>query len=79
MINPNLNAPRVAMIQDGARRRYVVPLALQNAGILDRVFIDWFVRAGSIEEKIAGLGAKFRPQLGRKWPSGGAPSSIRSA
>jgi glycosyltransferase involved in cell wall biosynthesis len=66
MVNPNLKAPRVAMIQDGARLHYLVPLALQNAGILERVFIDWFVREGSMEEKIAGLGGKFRPQLGRK-------------
>ncbi|MGD0768944.1 MAG: glycosyltransferase family 4 protein [Tepidisphaeraceae bacterium] len=58
--------PWVAMIQDGARLHYLVPLALQNAGILDRVFIDWFVREGSIEEKIAGLGGKFLRQMGRK-------------
>jgi glycosyltransferase involved in cell wall biosynthesis len=66
MVNPNLKAPRVAMIQDGARLHYLVPLALQDAGILDRVFTDWFVRDGSLEEKIARLVQKFRPQLGRK-------------
>ncbi|MGD0540755.1 MAG: glycosyltransferase family 4 protein [Tepidisphaeraceae bacterium] len=54
------------MIQDGARLRYTVPLAMQRAGILERVFIDWFVREGSLEEKIAAIGKKFRPQLGRK-------------
>jgi glycosyltransferase involved in cell wall biosynthesis len=62
----NSDQPRVAMIQDGARRRYVVPLALQKAGILDRVFIDWFVRRGSMEQGIASLAGKFRPGLGRK-------------
>jgi glycosyltransferase involved in cell wall biosynthesis len=54
------------MIQDGARLRYMVPLALQGAGMLDRVFIDWFVRSGSLEEKIAMLGRKFSPALGRR-------------
>ncbi len=66
MTQINRNQPRVAMIQDGARLRYTVPLAMQRAGILERVFIDWFVREGSLEEKIAGIGKKFRPQLGRK-------------
>ncbi len=60
----NQPVPRVAMIQDGARLRYFVPLALQRAGILERVFIDWFVRIGSLEEKIAKLAAKIRPKLG---------------
>ncbi|HEX4053929.1 MAG TPA: glycosyltransferase [Tepidisphaeraceae bacterium] len=58
--------PRVAMIQDGARLRYLMPLAMQRAGILERVFIDWFVRKGSLEEKIALLAKKLRPGLGRK-------------
>jgi glycosyltransferase involved in cell wall biosynthesis len=66
MTQINRNQPRVAMIQDGARLRYTVPLAMQRGGILERVFIDWFVREGSLEEKIAGIGKKFRPQLGRK-------------
>ncbi len=54
------------MIQDGARLRYMVPLALQNVGMLERVFIDWFVRRGSLEEKIAGMGSKFNPKLGKR-------------
>jgi glycosyltransferase involved in cell wall biosynthesis len=66
MPNVTFDQPRVAMIQDGARLRYTVPLAMQQAGMLDRVFIDWFVRENSIEEKIARVGKKFRPQLGRK-------------
>jgi glycosyltransferase involved in cell wall biosynthesis len=59
-------SPRVAMVQDGSRLRYMVPLALQRAGMLERVFIDWFVRKGSLEEKIAGLGKKFSSSLGRR-------------
>jgi glycosyltransferase involved in cell wall biosynthesis len=62
----DLSQPRVAMIQDGARLRYMVPLALQNVGMLERVFIDWFVRRGSLEEKIAGMGSKFNPKLGKR-------------
>lgn len=54
------------MIQDGARRRYVVPLALQEAGILERAYIDWFVGRGSVQEMIARLVAQVRPHLGRK-------------
>jgi len=54
------------MIQDGARLRYLVPLALQRAGILERVFIDWFVRNGSLEEKVAKLAGKIQPKLGTK-------------
>jgi hypothetical protein len=59
-------SPMVAMIQDGARLRYMVPLALQRAGMLERVFIDWFVSRGSLEEKIARLGKKFSPSLGQR-------------
>ncbi len=58
--------PRVAMIQDGARRRYMVPVTLQRTGILDRVFIDWLVRTGSTEARIADLIGRFRPGLGRR-------------
>jgi glycosyltransferase involved in cell wall biosynthesis len=43
-----------------------VPLALQRAGMLERVFIDWFVRSGSLEEKIAKLGRKISPSLGQR-------------
>lgn len=69
----NQNQPRVAMIQDGARRQYRVPLALQGAGILERVFIDWFVRNGSIEGKIALLAGKVQPKLGRKMAERSCP------
>jgi glycosyltransferase involved in cell wall biosynthesis len=66
MVNPNPDLPRVAMIQDGARLRYLVPLAMQRAGILERVFTDWFVRQGSLEEKVAKLAAKIQPTLGKR-------------
>lgn len=65
--------PRVAMVQDGARRRYMVPLALQNAGILERVYSDWFVRRGSLEERFARLVHKIRPHLGQKMAERSCP------
>jgi glycosyl transferase family 1 len=58
--------PRIAMIQDGARLGYLVPLALQQEGILERAFIDWFVRRGSGQEMVARLVRRVRPDLGRK-------------
>jgi glycosyltransferase involved in cell wall biosynthesis len=62
----NIDRPRVAVVQDGTRRRYMVPLALQRAGILERVYTDWFVSAGSMEEKLAVLVGQFRPRLGQR-------------
>jgi glycosyltransferase involved in cell wall biosynthesis len=54
------------MIQDGARRQYLVPLGLQGAGILERVYIDWFVRRGSPQEMLARVVSGIKPKLGRK-------------
>jgi hypothetical protein len=65
MPSPHSDKPRVAMIQDGRRRRYLIPLALQGAGILERVYADWFVSPGSKEEKLAGLIRMLRPGLGQ--------------
>lgn len=58
--------PRVAMLQDGARLRYLVPLALQHAGILERAYIDWLVRPGSVEELIARLTRRLRPGVAQR-------------
>ncbi len=33
-------------MQDGARLHYAVPLALHRAGVLERVYTDWFIREG---------------------------------
>jgi hypothetical protein len=54
------------MIQDGARLGYLVPLALQEEGMLERVYIDWIVRKGSAQELVARLVGRFSPGLGRK-------------
>jgi hypothetical protein len=61
------------MVQDGARQRYMDPLALHMGGILDRAFIDWFVRKGSIESAIAAVVGMFRPQLGRRMAERSCP------
>jgi glycosyltransferase involved in cell wall biosynthesis len=58
--------PRVAVVQDGARLHYAIPLALQNAGLLERMFTEWFVTRGSLEEFSAKLLLRLRPALGRK-------------
>jgi glycosyltransferase involved in cell wall biosynthesis len=58
--------PSVAVVQDGTRRRYIVPLAFAKAGLLDRVYSDWFVRPGSFEARLARCVSWFKPQLGRR-------------
>lgn len=53
---------RVDVVQDGARLHYALPVALRRAGLLGRVFTDWFVREGSLERRIAGfVGRLHRP------------------
>ncbi len=46
---PYSTRPRVAVLQEGDRFDYAIPIALQRAGILERVFTDWYTRTGSIE------------------------------
>jgi glycosyltransferase involved in cell wall biosynthesis len=41
---------RVAMIQDGSRRRYALPAALHQAGKLQVMFTDFFIRPNSLEQ-----------------------------
>ncbi len=61
-----LRHPRVAVIQDGARLHYAIPLALQKAGLLERMFTEWFVTPGSAENLISRSLLRLRPALGRK-------------
>jgi glycosyltransferase involved in cell wall biosynthesis len=58
--------PRVAFIQDGARLHYALPLALQRAGLLERVFTEWFVTPGSFEDWSGRILQTVRPSLGRR-------------
>ncbi len=41
--------PRVSVLQDGARRHYIVPIVLQQAGMLERVFTDWYAGRDPLE------------------------------
>lgn len=46
--------PKVCVVQDGARLHYAVPLALQRAGALERVYTDWYA-AGRVERVFSAL------------------------
>lgn len=59
-------APAVAVIQDGARLHYALPLALQREGMLGTMFTDWFVRPGSPEETAAAVLRRMFPHLGQR-------------
>jgi len=58
--------PRVAMVQDGARLHYAIPLALQRAGILERVFTSYYVTPGSPADLAGRVIAKFNRPLGQR-------------
>ena len=64
--SPRPPAVRALVLQDGARRRYALPLALQRAGILERAYIDFFASPGSVEGLAAKLVGYVRPAGGRK-------------
>lgn len=59
-------SPRVSVIQDGARLHYAVPVAMQQAGILERVFTDCFTRSSSIESFVTRLLRPVSPALARR-------------
>ena len=61
-MRPDAARPSVAVIQDGARLHYALPLALQREGALDAAFTDWFVRPGSRD---AAPPANMRPPTKR--------------
>lgn len=56
----------VDVVQDGARLHYALPLALQRAGLLGRVFTDWFVREGSFESLASRLATRLSPGVGAR-------------
>ncbi|GIW75868.1 MAG: glycosyl transferase [Phycisphaerae bacterium] len=60
------DSPRVCIIQDGARRHYIVPMALQQGGLLERIFADWYVKDFSPARWIAKLVSRFDPVTGRR-------------
>lgn len=50
-----IKVPRVAAVQDGARNHYAMPVALRRAGILERMFTDFFVKSGSGVDRLSSL------------------------
>lgn len=58
--------PRVAMIQDGARLHYAIPVALQRAGMLGMMFTDFYAKKGSSSSLAATLAGRLKPSLARK-------------
>src|SRR5262245_7734160 len=58
--------PRVAVVQDGARLHYALPLALHRAGLLERVFSEFYAPPGSGAAAVARTVARVRPALGRR-------------
>src|SRR5918992_5850267 len=58
--------PRVAFVHAGARFHYAFPLALQRAGVLERVYLDWFVTPGSMRELLARGIRTVNPALGQR-------------
>jgi len=66
MHNTSTIKPRVAMVQDGARRRYALPVALHEAGILEAMYTDWFVQPGSAIEAMTELAGYCSPGAGKR-------------
>jgi len=58
--------PRVAVVQDGARLHYALPVALKRAGILQRVFTEFFVTPGSVEGLLARAVRMLSSSAGRR-------------
>jgi glycosyltransferase involved in cell wall biosynthesis len=56
----------VLFIQDGSRRRYAVPLALQRAGMLQQVATDWYSAPHTWQQRVAGILSRCKPDLGRR-------------
>ena len=57
--------PRVAMVQDGARRHYALPKTLERLGMLEVMYSDWFVRPASKEALLARTMMWLKPSIGR--------------
>lgn len=70
---PGRARPRVAMLQDGARLHYAVPIALRRAGVLARVFTDWYAAPWSFERAAARALRLVRPDLAAKMGGRYAP------
>ena len=52
--------PRVAVVQDGARNHYATPIALHRAAILECMFTDFFIKSGSVADRVSALFKSMR-------------------
>src|SRR5262245_29793688 len=58
------DSPRVAFVQDSARLHYAFPLALQQHGMLERMFTTWYTSPRSPEAIAARLVRLYDTSLG---------------
>lgn len=52
--------PQVAVVQIGSRRNYGIPIALEQAGALQRLYTDWFTPAGWATRTLGALARRVR-------------------
>ncbi|MFG0247703.1 MAG: glycosyltransferase family 4 protein, partial [Phycisphaeraceae bacterium JB051] len=52
---------KVAMMQDGSRRAYALPIALHKANALEVMYTDWYDRPGSLDHLLATLFSPLMP------------------
>lgn len=64
--NEDRSKLNVAMMQDGARRAYALPIALHKAGALRVMYTDWYDRPGSLERKLTRLIKYIAPNMAAK-------------
>ena len=57
---------RVVMIQDGARLHYAIPAALQRAGVLERVYTDFYIASDLLLRFLEGVNRRTRPGLSHR-------------
>jgi len=57
--------PRVAMVQDGSRLHYAIPLAMQRANILERMFTDTYLKPRSMLSAASIMLSAISPSKGR--------------
>jgi glycosyltransferase involved in cell wall biosynthesis len=57
---------KVAMMQDGARRVYALPIALHKAGALQIMYTDWYDRPASVERVLTAILKPFAPSAAGK-------------
>ncbi|HVS71487.1 MAG TPA: glycosyltransferase family 4 protein [Phycisphaerae bacterium] len=59
-------APTIAMVQDGSRLHYAIPIAFQEQGLLERMFSTWYAPPRSLPRAIARSVRLMKPDLGTR-------------